>query len=334
MPHCNTRPAPELSPTLRAALRYAAKGCHVFPVSPKTGVAYLSEEKTGRKWGASSDPVVVEKMFRRYPRADIGIATGAISGFFVLDRDNKNGRDGEASLAALLHAYRERWLFAAKASTPNNGLHYYFQHPGRHVHTTTSKLGSGLDVRGDGGMVIAPPSRGRKWISHSSYGIRSAPDWLIKLVCEEREPPRPRNALAKRPSSQPLQLPSPELRELMLQDAGRGLSTDPDDLLVPEDTELKVWCALQVISPDCDYDTWWRTGCAIFAALGYDGKERFVEWSSDAPNRFPGWEACEKKWNECAKSRAIRPETLFWFADQADRRWRTAYHEMLTKEIV
>ena len=71
---------------------------------------------------------------------------------------------------------------------------------------------------------------------------------------------------------------------------------------MPDDLGLKVWCALQVIPADCDYITWWRVGCAVYAALGDDGFDHWRVWSAEAPRKYPGEAAIAFKWRECAKA--------------------------------
>lgn len=160
-----------------------------------------------------------------------------------------------------------------------------------------------------------------------------------KMGTEERErllalvPP-----LARRPPRRPVRMqqgmPSPEMLVMMKQNAGRGLSSDPDDMRPQEDTDLKVWCALRVIPADVLHDDWTKIGFAIYAALGDNGFEHFDEWSREAPSKYPGHKAIQDKWRECAKVRSVREETVYWFADQYDRSWRDAYRVMLAKELV
>jgi Bifunctional DNA primase/polymerase, N-terminal/Primase C terminal 2 (PriCT-2) len=299
----------------------------VFPIKPGKRIPWLSEKTTGRRWGASNEPAIVGQMFRQFPRADIGIVTGAPSDIFVVDIDNKDGKNGSAVFEALQREHRGNLPWTARAETPNNGDHIYFRYPGRHVHTTTSKVGPGIDVRGDGGYVIAPPSRGRAWITNVA-AMAKAPAWLVTLVCEER----PRKPKTERQEQRPL---PPEMLAMWIRDAGRGLSSDPDDLprpREPEDTDLKIWCALRVIPADVDYLTWFRVGCGIYAALGDAGFAHFDDWSREAPHKYPR-NGCEDKWRECAKAKFIKPQTVYWIADQCDRGWRDAYRVMLAKEM-
>src|SRR5687767_12541360 len=96
-----------LPPCGQAALDLAALGWEVFPLKfgpegEKKSHA-SAEFSCGRRWGATTDPVELRKMFRQWPTAGVGIAAGPGSGVFVLDVDTTEGHavDGFASLAAL-----------------------------------------------------------------------------------------------------------------------------------------------------------------------------------------------------------------------------------------
>jgi hypothetical protein len=130
---------------LAAALVYAARGWPVFPVNGK-------EPLTARGFkDASLDPAGIRAWFDCYPEAGVAIATGAVSGLVVLDEDTPHGGGGSlAQLSRLPETYT--------VLTGGGGKHYYFAHPGEPVPCSAGKLGPGLDVRGDGGYVVAPPS--------------------------------------------------------------------------------------------------------------------------------------------------------------------------------
>lgn len=107
-----------------------------------------------------------------------GIATGAKSGVFVLDVDVKDGKDGFASLASLGEIPE---TYAVR--TPSGGAHFYFLHPGKPVKCSSNQLGSGLDIRGDGGYVVGPGSRHKKGgVYEVSCDAPSAPapEWLLE----------------------------------------------------------------------------------------------------------------------------------------------------------
>src|SRR5262249_16657770 len=112
---------------------------------------------------------------------------GIINRIFVIEIDTPLGHnvDGAASLRALevKHGVLPETLMA---ESPSGSLHYYFEHPGDGVEikNSASELGKGIDGRGDGGMVIAPPSRRRdgqyRWFN--KLNPAKAPAWLIALV--------------------------------------------------------------------------------------------------------------------------------------------------------
>lgn len=114
----------------------------------------------------------------------MGIVTGAASGgLLVLDVDNKNGKDGMASLLKLTRGEEPDTL---KVRTPSGGVHYYF----RTDQTVRNAAGflKGLDIRGDGGYIVAPPSiiDGVEyvWLSDPDAEIAAVPDWLHQAIAD------------------------------------------------------------------------------------------------------------------------------------------------------
>lgn len=122
--------------------------------------------------------------------------TGAINGFFVVDLDvkaataNKPARDGFASLEKL----EQENVAAGGEPLPNTivvrrgeGAHLYFDAPpGVYIKTSGGELGEGIDIRGDGGYVVAPDSPHKSGsvytILDESAPLAKAPEWLLKLV--------------------------------------------------------------------------------------------------------------------------------------------------------
>ena len=138
---------------LEAALRYAQQGWAVHPLVPHSK-APLSAH--GCK-DATTDADQIRAWWAEHPGANIGIATGAISGIVVLDVDVKNGKPGNQTLAALVAQHGELPT-TPHQTTWSGGLQYFFEYDAR-VKNTAGALGAGLDTRGDGGYVVAPPSR-------------------------------------------------------------------------------------------------------------------------------------------------------------------------------
>ncbi|MBR0847113.1 PriCT-2 domain-containing protein [Bradyrhizobium diazoefficiens] len=128
-------------------------------------------------------------------------------------------------------------------------------------------------------------------------------------------------------------VPTAEFLEMLVMDSGKGVSLAPEDnprQESPEETELKITCALAVIPSD-EYWTWLRIGAAIFDGMGDAGLGLFDEWSRES-SKYNARE-CQRKWRECAKMRNISVRTIFWEADQQDSRWRDTYKKLATEGV-
>src|SRR5216683_3840551 len=116
----------EVSKLLEWPLHYAARDWSVFPLDGETKIPYTWRGEHGpERWGATKDPTTIRDRFAGYPNAGIGIPTGCDNGFFVVETDTKNGKDGEAELAKL-----EPLPDTYTVQSPSGSRHYYFQHPG------------------------------------------------------------------------------------------------------------------------------------------------------------------------------------------------------------
>ena len=179
-------PAPrEAAPSemLTAALAAVARGWSVIPVRPhdkRPLIAWQAYQES------RADADQVRAWYARSPQANLGIVTGAVSGLVVLDIDPKHG--GDASLAELEHRHGPlpRTL---EAVSGGGGRHLYFAHPGAPV-PNRAGLAPGIDVRGDGGMIVAPPSvhpSGARYIwkaGHAPGQLAPAPlpGWLHETL--------------------------------------------------------------------------------------------------------------------------------------------------------
>lgn len=142
-----------------AALAYAAQGWHVFPLHtphddkcscPRPDCQHIGKHpriKGGFK-AATADPEQIHAWWSQWPDANIGIATGAPSGIVVIDSD---GPEGKASLAKL-GPIPETWV-----SKTGKGCHLVFASGGMSIGNRT-RVAPGVDIRGDGGYIVAPPS--------------------------------------------------------------------------------------------------------------------------------------------------------------------------------
>jgi len=175
----------------RAAIWYAQRGLPVFPCH-KGGKTPITEHGLN---DASRDPEAIRRWWEQTPQANIGLPTGAASGVFALDVD---GPEGESTLARLIEAngpIPDTW-----EQRTGRGRHVLFAYPknGAAIRNSAGKLGAGLDIRGEGGYVIVPPSvhpSGHlyKWQeTHTPSGrkIAEAPEWFLDLV-KYKAPPLP-----------------------------------------------------------------------------------------------------------------------------------------------
>ncbi len=168
------------NPHLDAALAYTALGWAVVPV-------HAGGKRPLVRWRVYQDGLPGEKAlrgwFKRWPDANLSVVTGQISEIVVLDIDPAHG--GETSLDAL-EARHGRLPPTVEAQTGGGGRHLYFAHPGHDVRNRTG-LAPGVDLRGDGGLVIVPPSihpsgqpyRWRRGRAPGEIAIAPIPVWLL-----------------------------------------------------------------------------------------------------------------------------------------------------------
>lgn len=141
-------------PLAKAAARFAAAGVPVFPCVPGEKRPLVARGFHD----ATADPLQVAGWWSRWPSANIGIPTGAVSGVEVVDVDvHPTGTGFPAFREAHRQGHAAGW--AALVRTPSSGLHaYYPAHPDR-AQPSWQAARAHVDFRGDGGYIIAPPSK-------------------------------------------------------------------------------------------------------------------------------------------------------------------------------
>jgi Bifunctional DNA primase/polymerase, N-terminal/Primase C terminal 1 (PriCT-1) len=160
--------------------RLAARGFPVFPCrvrgkTPLTPRGCLD---------ATTDITIISRWRAKWPEANVAIATGGRSRLLVVDID---GDEGEASLRSL-EAEHGPMPASVEVITGGGGRHIYLRMPdGGALSISAGKLGAGIDTRGSGGYVLAPPSRhpsGREyvWSVDCADAIADAPAWLIEKL--------------------------------------------------------------------------------------------------------------------------------------------------------
>lgn len=170
-------PAVDFKSTAEAALAYAARGWPVFPCKPGEKTPLTDH---GFK-DASTDTSQITAWWTQWPSANVGIATGAASGLIVFDFDVKSGQPGTETFHELQRGHGQ--LLTLTSKTPSGGWHLLFEHPGGDVKNRAGLL-PGLDIRGDGGYIVAPGSStavgAYTWLN--DFAPAPLPAGLLKLL--------------------------------------------------------------------------------------------------------------------------------------------------------
>jgi putative DNA primase/helicase len=175
---------------LKHALLYANFGWSVFPVSPNSKIPHKGTQGCLE---STKDESIIEELWKKYPNSNVAVATGIKSCVFVLDIDVKNNVNGNITLEELESKY-SKLPQTVEQFTPSGGRQLFFQYPENcKVSNSSGQLGSGLDIRGDGGYVLVPPSmiysNGYTWEATCNpfeYQISIAPKWLLDLISENK----------------------------------------------------------------------------------------------------------------------------------------------------
>lgn len=176
-----------------AAIAYSRRGWHVFPCK-------ADRRPRVRDWNsvASTNPAVIREWWMHWPDAAIGMAQGP-SGTLGIDLDVKHGKNGIESFSTICQNRRIPLSGALISLTPSGGRHYIFSHDhGRQrIGNSVSKVLNGVDIRGDGGYLILPPSVVTEGcyecLNDWSSDLVQAPDELVDLILEAcgRQEPAP-----------------------------------------------------------------------------------------------------------------------------------------------
>lgn len=177
------------------ALRYSQKGWSVLPLHTVYGDGSCTCRRRDCKspgkhpitqnglHDATTDEATIVRWWQQNPRANIGVATGEVSGFVVLDID---GRDGESSLTELQSKFGR--LPETLTSNTGRGRHLLFRCPAAPLKNRAGvwKPGSKLDSRGNGGYIVVPPSTHYSGATYAwenpETAIADMPDWLVEIV--------------------------------------------------------------------------------------------------------------------------------------------------------
>jgi hypothetical protein len=247
---------------LAQALAYAAAGIPIFPchypiIDGGTVRCSCGKPKCVEKGDVGKHPSTphgfhdattdrdrIARYWSRVPEANIGIATGEVSGIDVVDVDPRHG--GDRTLEALEIKYGGMPA-TLRARSGSGGDHIYFAHvPG--AGSGNGKLGTGIDYKADRGYVIAPPSlhpSGGQYIWINEVPVSEPPEWLAAAVAA------PKRATAAPPETYRVMFAASaaegERRDRVTRLAGHFLARRLDPLLVLD--ILRLWNAARCVPP-------------------------------------------------------------------------------------
>jgi hypothetical protein len=275
---------------LEAAVYYAEHGLKVFPLKqglkrPSTHNGLLSattDLESIRKWFTDSNQ-------------NLAIATGL--GLVVIDIDVKGGTDGFSSFQSLQQQYGQLPP-TIEVQTPSGGKHYYYRYPEPNIiKNSAGKLGAGVDIRSEGGYVVAAPSvldaskdpegkiiSGRYELLNTQAGFADLPTAWVELL-----------AYKAKGSQSPKNTPP-------------TYDTHDPDLAEVQD-------ALSALSPDVNYDEWIKIGAALYHSLGEQGFSVWDAWSQ----RGAKYQAAEMRGKWASFQNNANPaklSSLFYLAQQ------------------
>src|SRR4051812_9861972 len=178
-----------------AALRYVSWGWQVLPLHTPASAGCSCADPDCTSAGkhprtihgvhdASRQPKQVRDWWARWPDANVGIVTGAL---VVIDVDGDLGHHSLTALQARLGQSLPAtpWVETAR------GRHLYFHALGIDIGNSAGRLGPGLDVRGQRGYAVAPPSRHANGHTYRWHGIRDGIALLPPWLAEELTRPKP-----------------------------------------------------------------------------------------------------------------------------------------------
>ena len=175
----------------RVASDLASAGVPVFPCVPGQ-----KRPLTARGFhDATTDLAQIEHCWTRWPDANLGLPTGAVSGVVVVDSDVREHIDGRESMRRALNAGRMGMPVFTVVS-PSGGRHGYYPATPDVVQRSWQAARAGVDFRGDGGYIVIPPSHttaGSYRLATVRQGAAAGIDSdALRDFLDPRPAPRPR----------------------------------------------------------------------------------------------------------------------------------------------
>ncbi|MCE7028461.1 bifunctional DNA primase/polymerase [Jiella avicenniae] len=298
-------PPPGEPANLVVALSLAAKGLAVFPVH--SGGPKAKAPMPFFRWRdqSSTDAATIREWWRRWPDAAPALDVGK-SGLFVVDADRHDPEhDGVEAWSGIMAEAGASPDGIPIVATPNDGSHWIFRQSGG-LRNSKGRLPKGVDVRGDGGYIVAPGAvmaDGRMYeLAGDLDTAPPVPDWLTKWLEKGEEGAA---GLSDKEGLKPLP-------QRALSPAG----THANFASVRTETSLdEIHDLLSHIPSDVGYHEWVQVLMALHAATGgsSDGLSLADAWSAGGSKYKAGEVA--RKWRSF-KSQGINGATIAAIAQQ------------------
>ena len=158
---------------MEEAKKYVDNGMLVFPLKNNSKSKQLV---ASWKTEATDQFEKIEEWWNQFPNANIGIQTG--NGLIVIDIDNKNSHKGNQSIGPFFKSFPATRI----VQTPNHGFHIYY-HVNKEIRCRVN-LYDGIDIRGEGGYVLAPPSvvDGKQYQIYHNHPIADANEAVYEFL--------------------------------------------------------------------------------------------------------------------------------------------------------
>jgi hypothetical protein len=192
-----------------AAARYQQMGYAVLPLErggkkPHRMLPFGGQGHDGVHWADHDDRLIRWAWRDRDPAANVGVATGQKSHLLVIDLDVKGAHNGIKTFRDFLAAYDlslDGWERPPVVVTPSGGQHIWLRTPAGLAVPERPGILAGVDIKGDGGLVAAPPSRKTQvgmqapgnpapepvlvpylWDSGCPCSVPEAPEWVFEWL--------------------------------------------------------------------------------------------------------------------------------------------------------
>jgi len=174
---------------LNEAKYFLSRGISVIPVMGREAISEDGYKKPAVNWKEYQQRLPsmteIENWFK-FKRYNLAMVTGQVSRVLTLDIDSKKGG---------LDSIKSKFIPLTWTDRSPNGLHYHFiWTPTLNGKVTSySDLLPGVDIRGDGGYVIIPPSVGfngqpYSWVKPPiNTPLTYPPSWLVDLLLSKQQ---------------------------------------------------------------------------------------------------------------------------------------------------